>query len=326
MTTLQLATPPPFAPATVPTTFSPLMLAIDFGPASLNAARWATTHVARQAEAVLMHVMASNGEAHRRNATAAHKPTSLRRMTPALVGGLGGFAATLDVATHRCIVRAGPPSRCLAMTADEAGAALLVLGRRGDANRVRVGEPNVIERTARRSPSSVLVVPEGTHSVPERIVAAVDESGFAPHVLEVASSLARMHEVPLTVLHVLPPVAGAYDRVIHSAKQFVAGARDKRMPARADVLPTLAPSTMRWLMQLGRAHNVLGRDVTEVAIGDPAREIVRTAMEHGPSLVVVGMRGSDDAPSGSIGSVARELLTRGPIPVLAVNVTEDRDR
>jgi nucleotide-binding universal stress UspA family protein len=36
-------------------------------------------------------------------------------------------------------------------------------------------------------------------------------------------------------------------------------------------------------------------------------------------LVVVGMRGADGAPSGSVGSVARELLTRGPLPVLAVN-------
>jgi nucleotide-binding universal stress UspA family protein len=31
------------------------------------------------------------------------------------------------------------------------------------------------------------------------------------------------------------------------------------------------------------------------------------------------MRGGDDAPIGSIGSVARELLTRAPLPVLAVN-------
>ena len=54
-------------------------------------------------------------------------------------------------------------------------------------------------------------------------------------------------------------------------------------------------------------------------MGDPAREIVRTAMQHESPLVVVGLRGADDAPPGSIGSVTRELLTRGPMPVLAVD-------
>jgi nucleotide-binding universal stress UspA family protein len=76
---------------------------------------------------------------------------------------------------------------------------------------------------------------------------------------------------------------------------------------------------MRWFVQLGRAYNVVGRGTAEVAIGDPAREIVRAATERDTSLVVVGMRGADKAPPGSIGSVTRELLTRGPMPVLAVN-------
>jgi nucleotide-binding universal stress UspA family protein len=132
-----------------------------------------------------------------------------------------------------------------------------------------------------------------------------------------------MHEIPLSVLHVLPPTTGAYERVIRSAKHLVAEARGKtvRAPDRVAVPSSLAPSTMRWLMQLGHEYSVPRHDTTEVAVGDPAREIVRTAMEHGPSLVVVGMRGADEAPVGSIGAVARELLTRGPMPVLAVNAT-----
>lgn len=319
MKTLPLATPPPLSPRTAEAAFSPVLLAIDFGPASLSAARWATTYVARGADAVLAHAMAFTDDFGGRNTPSVARPDSPRRMSPALVGGLGGFAATLDVAAHRCVVRTGPPSRCLAAIAEDTGAALLVLGRRGDANRLRVGEPNVIERTARRARSSALVVPEGVHRAPEHVVAAVDQSWFAARVLEVASMLARMHEVPLTVLHVLPPAAGAYDRVIRSSRLHGSEARDRKAVVRRAASPSIAPDTARWLMQLGRAHNVLGRDATEVATGDPAREIVRTAVERGSSLVVVGMRGADDAPQGSIGSVARELLTRGPIPVLAVN-------
>ena len=100
---------------------------------------------------------------------------------------------------------------------------------RADANRIGVGEPNVIERVARRTSASVLVVPEGTTHGPDHIVAAVDESRFAPRVLDVASRLARMHEVPLTVLHVLSPVEGAYERVIRSAKHLLTRAGGPRL-------------------------------------------------------------------------------------------------
>jgi nucleotide-binding universal stress UspA family protein len=309
------------APATTDDEFSRALLAIDFGPASLGAARWATTHVTRGADAILAHVIpCADGPAGAEVPSGADR-ASLHRMTPALVGGLGGFAATLDVAAYRSVVRVGPPSRCLAAVADDLGAALLVLGRRSDANRTRIGEPNVIERTARRAASSVLVVPEGTTGEPEHIVVAVDESRFAPRALRIASRLARMHEIPLTVLHVLPPPVGSYERLIRSTKHVVAGARGKKEkpPQQMAVPQSLASSTARWLAHLSRSHNAGGQDVTEVAVGDPAREIVRTAMERGTSLVVVGMRGADEAPSGSIGSVARELLTRGPMPVLALN-------
>jgi nucleotide-binding universal stress UspA family protein len=304
MTTSQLPTPPPLAPSTIGAAFSRVLLAIDFGSASLGAARWGTTHVAPEADAVLMHVMPFDDRLSD-DPTAISDDESLRRVTPALTGGLGGFGATLNVASSRTVVGAGRPSGCLAAVANDAEASMLVLGRRADANRIHVGEPNVIERAARRTSASVLVVPEGTVNGPDHIVAAVDDSRFAPQVLEVASRLARMHEVPLTVLHVLSPAEGTCERVMRST------------PSTA---PHLARSTTKWLAELSRAHNVIGRDTTEIAIGDPAREIVRAAMQRESPLVVVGLRGADDSPPGSIGSVARELLTRGPMPVLAINV------
>ena len=219
-------------------------------------------------------------------------------------------------------MRGGRPSAALAAVANDAEVSLLVLGRRADANRIRVGEPNVIERVTRRTSASVLVVPEGTTQAPDHIVAAVDDSRFAPHVLRVAGKLARMHEAALTVLHVVPPVAGAYERIIRPSKHSLsrAGSSSEHPLERRTVPAGLAPSTPRWVMQLGHADEDVGRLSTEIAIGDPAREIVRTAMDSEAPLVVVGLRGADEAPAGSLGSVARELLTRGPMPVLAVNV------
>lgn len=319
MTRLQLATrSPSFSDAAADTPFARVVLAIDFGSASLGAARWATTHVASGGDAVLMHVVPCGDELGRSDADRNTGDGSLRGMTPALTGGLGGFAATLDVGTARNIVRFGRPSSCLAAVTSTVDASLLVLGRRAAANRIGIGEPNVIERVARRTSASVLVIPEGTTRAPEHLVAAVDESAFAPLVLRVASRLARLHEIPLTVLHVVSPVVGAYERVIRSAKKLLAATEHRR----ADGFPSpgrLSPSKSRWLVHLGGAHNLMGRDSTEIAMGDPAHEIVRAATKRDAALVVVGTRGADDSPAGSIGSVARELLTRAPVPVLAVN-------
>jgi len=319
VTSLHFATPSSqLSPPVADTLFPRVLLAIDFGSASLGAARWATTHIASGGEAVLMHVVPSDVEPSTSGTHRDAEGESLRGLTPAITGGLGGFAATLDVAGARSVVRVGRPSSSLAAATDDAEASALVLGRRAAANRIRVGEPNVIERVTRRTNASVLVVPEGTTRAPDRVVAAVDDSRFAPLVLRIANRLARLHEVPLTVLHVLSPVVGAYERVIRTAKQLPVSTghrKSKKAPRPA----RLSPSTTRWLVNLARAHTVIGRDSIDVAMGDPAREITRVATERKASLLVIGRRGADEAPAGSIGSVARELLMRAPVPILAVN-------
>jgi nucleotide-binding universal stress UspA family protein len=319
VTSLHFATPSSqLSPPVADTLFPRVLLAIDFGSASLGAARWATTHIASGGEAVLMHVVPSDVEPSTSGTHRDAEGESLRGLTPAITGGLGGFAATLDVAGARSVVRLGRPSSSLAAVTNDAEASVLVLGRRAAANRIRVGEPNVIERVTRRTNASVLVVPEGTTRAPDRVVAAVDDSRFAPLVLRIANRLARLHEVPLTVLHVLSPVVGAYERVIRTAKQLLVSPEHRK--AKETPRPVrLSPSTPRWLVYLARAHTVIGRDSIEVAMGDPACEITRVVTERKASLLVIGRRGADEAPAGSIGSVARELLMRAPVPVLAVN-------
>ena len=305
------------APAARAAPFPRVLLGIDFGSASLGAARWAAANVAIRAEVILAHVMPSP-EPDALDGDTVERLEALREMRLGIAGGLGGFAATLDAASTKSLVRLGRPSRWLSTIANDTEASLVVLGRRSDANRTRVGEPNVIERVARRTSASVLVVPERTAVSVERIVAAVDESSFAPKVLAIAKRLARVHEIPLTIVHVLSPSIGTYARVVRPARA-VAGA-DGDGAFRAKNVPLSLPVRLgRWLVELGRSHNVLGRDRTEVTVGDPVREITAAAAPTDRTLVVLGMRGADGAPPGSVGSVARELMTRGGMPVLAVN-------
>lgn len=314
---LQVTQPAPVSSDGRPT-FARMLLGIDFGTASLAAARWAVANVAPRSEAILAHVMPhADLDGHEEDGTPGVQ--TLRELRPGIAGGLGGFAATLGASSVRSVLRSGSPSHWLSTIANEAEASLVVLGRRSDANRTRVGEPNVIERVARRTSASVLVVPERTAESVARVVAAVDDSPFAPRVLAAAARLARMHELALSIVHVLSPVMGTYARVGRPSRG--SSSEDADFPAPAShAAPLRLPIRVgRWLVELASAHRALSRDRMEVTIGDPARELTRAAMPNEQTVVVVGMRGADGALLGSVGSVARELLTRGTMPVLAVN-------
>ncbi|CAN5270612.1 hypothetical protein BH09GEM1_BH09GEM1_47190 [soil metagenome] len=285
---------------------------IDFGPASLAAARWAFAHVARDAHAILSHVGMSSGEVGNGD-DALSSPRGLERVTSALRGGLGGFGTMLHVASARAIVRLGSPSYWLPSLAEEMEAGLIVLGRRSDANRRRIGEPNVIERVTRRTRASVLVVPEGVSAPPGSIIAAIDQSAAGARVVTTAMALADLHGSQVIVLHVVTPQRGEYCRAVGNTRR---GRASKERPAASmDGAQVAGRPAPRWFTSLiPTASECTGKIVS----GDPAHAIMAEARELGAAMVVVGKRGDDQSPRGSIGSVVRELLASASVPVLAV--------
>ena len=281
-----------------PVPYPRVIVGIDFSPASLAGCRWALTFVARGVDALFAHVVPFEHPScfGSDDAPAPSRLDSLQHIAPALSGGLGGFAATLGIASARTAVRAGRPSVRLGKLAEEFAASLIVVGRRLDANRKRIGEANVVARLTRRARVPVLVVPEGVVAAPRCIVAAIDEGLGSVTVLRAAATVAATLNLPLIALHVLQPATGAYDRVVNARRR------------------TIAPSA-------GDAPESAAGQLT-LAVGDPAREIVAASMAHGGGLLVVGKRGADGSPVGSLGSVARELLAKSPLPVLAIDVAE----
>jgi nucleotide-binding universal stress UspA family protein len=177
-----------------------------------------------------------------------------------------------------------------------------------------------VERIARDVPAPVLVVPEGEHRTPARIVAAVDDGRWAPRIVAEAAAIARAHGAELTVLHVLSASHLAVDRLT------------QLLPSNGVAAPPAAtalgvhPAAHQWLRQL-TASGAHGRPPrVAVCVGDAEHEIVRAAAAPEVGLLVIGKRGSDGAPAGSIGSVARDVLRRAPCPVLAVDFDSEQDR
>lgn len=328
MTSLLLRNPQPLPLSATDSTFGRVLFGIDFGSASLGATRWATANVAMRAHALLVHVAPGVGT----DATVeddiivpsgglvSNDAKDLVLSPQRIRGGLTGFAATLPVPSAKALVRFGRPSEWLSTIANEGEVALMVLGRRVDANRTRIGEPNVIERATRRTKADVLVVPEGFDKPLGHVIAAVDESAISSKVIAISRWLSRLHEVPLTILHVLSPAVGAYGRVMRGVKQMLADRRaNEASVLRQGVADESAPRAPAWLARIGESPEIVRRSRIEVAVGDAAREVAKVASEVTAPLVVVGMRGSDHAPPGSVGSTARELMTRAPFPVLVAN-------
>jgi nucleotide-binding universal stress UspA family protein len=304
--------------AAVDGVFSRFVIGVDFTPASLTAAKWATAWVAKRPDALLAHVGSPREDDGAPSAELLPGGQLVGATSSALVAGLDGFGSTLETSRRSAVLRIGRPSYWLSIIAGWSEATLMVLGRRADSARRRVGEPNVRERVARRTGASVLVVPEGTMRPPNYILAAIDEGVVGKAVLTKASGLAALHKIPLRVLHVLAPVSGAYERVIDGWRRTRRGMRHPVMPTADNSSATAA--TPRWLSEVSGSPVSGTMDRVQIGIGDPAREIVSTGMTLGTPLIVVGKRGADGAPEGSLGSVTRILLASCPFPVLAVGV------
>jgi nucleotide-binding universal stress UspA family protein len=276
--------------------FPHVIAAVDFSAASLGAARWGIANVAARADTIVCHVVPSALDYASENSAEPDDAARRHGESTAVLGGLGGFGAMLDATSVRSVIRYGRASHWLSKLATDSSADLLILGRRSDANRRGIGEPNVLERSARRTEASVLVVPQGTTEPPRHIVAAIDRDPIAHRVLAHARALAQQHSCALTVVHVVCPTTESYDRVRRTSRGRAAASR-------------LEPTHVATPIEATDLH---------LLTGDPAREIIVHAEHHAPALIVVGKRGADGAPIESIGSVARELLTRASSPVLAL--------
>ena len=168
-------------------------------------------------------------------------------------------------------------------------------------------------RVARQATRDTLVVPEGNVARPEHVVAAVDEGPDAPLVLARARAIAEQLEVSLTLLHVVPSGYLAQQRLTLVAPDArPVGATGTVSPGSGAL--RVHALARRWLGEL-----LAEGDGDALAVmGEPGREILRNAARLGAGLLVLGKRGADRAPLGSLGSVARHVLTRCPCPVLAV--------
>lgn len=73
------------------------------------------------------------------------------------------------------------------------------------------------------------------------------------------------------------------------------------------------------LEQFAKATFNTGNVITKVAVGEPADEIIKYIEKENIDLVIMGTHGRRGIKRTFLGSVAAEVITRSPVPVVVIN-------
>ena len=148
-----------------------------------------------------------------------------------------------------------------------------------------------------------------------RLLVALDETDASDDALDYALDIATRLDASLLLTHVVEPAVHiteeestrGVDEMSDEQTQFVRGAIED---ARA--------TGDRVLHEAARRAKSLDITVdTRIVDGDPLEELAALAGEASVDGVIVGHRGVDDYAE-TVGSVAKELITRSPVPVTVV--------
>jgi nucleotide-binding universal stress UspA family protein len=194
--------------------------------------------------------------------------------------------------------------------ADEVHADLIVIGTQGRSRLERFGLGSVAETVLRKATCPVLSVAlHGAAALPSpsairHILCPVDFSAQATNALPRAFEWAAKAGARVTALHVaeispelseppLPEFEAYRDRVTNDARRHLADAV-------RDAAPRVSVDQ-------------------RLAVGRPAREILRFAADHQVDLIVMGVRGRSPIDLAFFGSTTNRVVRQASCPVLSVH-------
>ncbi|MBU0944031.1 MAG: universal stress protein [Proteobacteria bacterium] len=159
-----------------------------------------------------------------------------------------------------------------------------------------------------------------------KILYATDLSETAKEAARYALSLANEYEAELTVVNVIPDLveemsAGmGYDLAAHFGQ-------DKLDSFYEEGLEESKKAVIKRIHQVCQEagkelESCTVQQKVEVRVGHPVEEIVKMATEGGYDLVVLGTHGHSLLDNLLLGSVARGVVKKCPMPVLTVRLKE----
>jgi nucleotide-binding universal stress UspA family protein len=225
---------------------------------------------------------------------------------------IADLAADVGVAVDTELL-SGKPARSIVDYADETGADLIVVGRRGRSSVRERLLGSITERVLRRSGPPVLTVPEGdidddTGTTYGNVLVTTDGSDLAADAGPYAAEVAGRFEA---VLHVLNAVD-----VQAEAGVFNAGGVDR------EYIERLERKGQRAVDDLISGLDATALDVREAVVQGYAPEVIAEYVDDNDvDLVVMSSEGQSNLAGQQLGTVAGRVLRTVDRPVLVV--TED---
>jgi universal stress protein E len=284
-----------------------LLVGLDFGPtieATLETASLLATRLG--GELVLSHAV--EYVPHNYGTGFAEEREVLRHINEHLAQRCESLA-TDGLSVTAMPARVGSPHKVLLQDAEEAGATALVIGvtNRSAIKRFFLGSS--AEKLVRSSPRPVFLRhPDDQEDDFRSVLCAVDFSEHAERTLANAANFARRSGAQLHVLHVEQP-AVVYPGIPH-------------IPVYSYPAPSLADHQAELDAFVARVNTSGLQVTTHLATGDPGAEIVSTAMELQPGLLVLGKHGHGGIVDRILGGVATHILRNVPCSSLVIG---DRD-
>jgi nucleotide-binding universal stress UspA family protein len=137
------------------------------------------------------------------------------------------------------------------------------------------------------------------------IVVGVDTTADSLMALSAAADLAQDHATPLIAIHVRhEPSVASVANVAGEAIAIETTLSELEAITRTQVAEVMAGRHVDWRL-----------DVTS---GDPGTELIKAAIKHGASAIVVGGRHHGVVGGLVLGSVAQKLVRKSPVSVLVV--------
>lgn len=213
--------------------------------------------------------------------------------TRALLDRIHEEAVKRGIASETIFRRGADPHVEIVTAAEENGADVIVMGRRGKRGLMQRMIGDATSKVVGSAKCSVLVVPEGARIWQKRILLATDGSRFSDAAAVTAAKIADLCKVPVTVISIV-------------RESF-----SEERAAQADDAAT-------------RVHDHLatkGIEVDKIVLrGDPGKLILEIAAEREVDLIVMGTHGRTGWERVLLGSVTESVIGESRIVVLAVKL------
>jgi nucleotide-binding universal stress UspA family protein len=223
---------------------------------------------------------------------------------------------TMGIST-RIEICFGPAAQSILTVAERLGVDLIVMGGRHPHGPEPWSCGGVCMRVVEFCSRPVLLVqpPPGASAAPalQRVLVPVDGSSLSLAVMPLASELCRALSATAVLLHVV------------ALGGLAAAAAHREYLLRA--LAVLQEEARQMLEELAEGLGRQGvRAEVRVAVGHAINQIIQTAEELAPSIIVLSSHGRSGQGRPFMGSVAQAVLQRAPVPCLLAKPAEAVNR